>query len=212
MFKTFIADIKAVRQNDPAARNILETLLCHTPLQAIILHRIAHPLFRWGLPVIPRMISVFARFLTGVEIHPGARIGSGFFIDHGTGTVIGETAEIGENCVLFHNVTLGGTGKHGGKRHPTLGDSVYVGTGAVILGPVKIGEHSRIGAGSFIFMKDIPPNCTVVGAPGRIVRRDGRKVDVEPPPCSFPIPETPSASAVVPGQTDAARAQGKVSK
>lgn len=206
MFKTIVADIKAVRKNDPAARNLVETLFCHTPLQAIFLHRLAHPLYRLGLPVIPRLISVFARFFTGVEIHPGARIGSGFFIDHGTGTVIGETAEIGKDCVLFHNVTLGGTGKHGGKRHPTLADGVYVGTGAVILGPVTIGENSRIGAGSFIFMKDIPPHCTVVGTPGRIVRMNGRKVDLEPPPCSFPIPEVASSVEAAHGTIDAARA------
>jgi serine O-acetyltransferase len=207
MFKTLIADIRAVRKNDPAARNVIETLLCHTPLHAIFLHRLAYPLYRWGLPVFPRMISVVACFFTGVEIHPGARIGPGFFIDHGTGTVIGETTEIGENCVLFHNVTLGGTGKHGGKRHPTLKDGVYVGTGAVILGPVTVGEHSRIGAGSFIFMKDIPPYCTVVGAPGRIVRQDGRKVDLEPPPCSFPVPKATLSIEVAPETADTARAQ-----
>jgi len=190
MFKSLIADIKAVAKNDPAAANIAETLLCHTPLHAIFLHRIAHSLHHLKIPVIPRLISVFARFLTGVEIHPGARIGPGFFIDHGTGTVIGETTVIGKNCVLFHNVTLGGTGKHGGKRHPTLEDNVYVGTGAVILGAVTVGENSRVGAESFIFMKDIPPNSTVVGTPGRIVRQNGRKVDLELPPCKIAVPDT----------------------
>jgi serine O-acetyltransferase len=204
MFSKIIADIKAVKRNDPAARNVVETLLCHTPLHAIFLHRLAHPLYRIGFPIVPRLISVFARFFTGVEIHPGARIGRGFFIDHGTGTVIGETAEIGDDCVLFHNVTLGGTGKHGGKRHPTLEDNVYIGTGAVILGPVRIGRNSRVGAGSFIFMRDIPRNCTVVGAPGRIVRRDGRKTDLEPPPCSFAIPENTAIIRPIPESIDAA--------
>ncbi len=189
MFKTMIADIKAVRINDPAARNIIETLLCHTPLHAIFLHRLAHPLYKLGLPVIPRLIQVFARLFTGVEIHPGAKIGPGFFIDHGTGTVVGETAEIGRNCVLFHNVTLGGTGKHGGKRHPTLSDNVFIGTGAVLLGAVTVGENSRIGAETFIYMKDVPPNSTVVGTPGRIVRLEGKKVDLELPACSIPVPD-----------------------
>jgi len=207
MLREIIGDFKAVKRNDPAARNALETLLCHTPLHAIFLHRLAHPLYRLGLPLIPRLISVFGRLLTGVDIHPGAQIGSGFFIDHGTGTVIGETAEIGEGCVLFHNVTLGGTGKHSGKRHPTLEDNVYVGTGAVILGPVRVGRNSRIGAGSFIFMKDIPPNCTVVGAPGRIVRRDGRKTDLEPPPCSFIIPDGAMLIRTIPQPIDTAQAQ-----
>jgi len=192
-----IADVRAVGKNDPAARNVIETLLCHTPLHAIFLHRIAHVLYHLGIPVIPRLISVFARFLTGVEIHPGARIGPGFFIDHGTGTVIGETTIIGKNCVLFHNVTLGGTGKHKAKRHPTLEDNVYMGTGAVVLGPVTVGRNSRVGAESFVFMKDVPPDCTVVGTPGRIVRQDGRKVSLDLPPCKVAIPDAvPSPQAI----------------
>jgi serine O-acetyltransferase len=210
MFKALIADIKAVAKNDPAAANVVETLLCHTPLHAIFLHRIAHGLSRLKIPVIPRLISVFARFLTGVEIHPGARIGPGFFIDHGTGTVIGETAIIGKNCVLFHNVTLGGTGKHGGKRHPTLEDNVYIGTGAVILGAVTVGENSRVGAESFVFMKDIPPNSTVVGTPGRIVRQNGHKVDLELPPCKITIPQTELSSATVKRSVDAAVAEDRL--
>src|SRR3989344_306737 len=176
-FKTIIADIKAVKLNDPAAKNIIEKLLCHTPLHAIILHRLTHPLYRLGIPVLPRFISQINRFLTGVEIHPGAKIGPGFFIDHGMATVIGETAEIGKNCVLFHNVTLGGTGKHSGKRHPTLGDNVYVGTGATILGPVKIGDNVMIGAETFIIMHDVPSNCTVVGVPAKIVKMNGKKIN-----------------------------------
>lgn len=180
-FKTIIADIKAVKINDPAAKNIIETLLCHTPLHAIILHRLTHPLYQLGIPVLPRFISQINRFLTGVEIHPGAKIGPGFFIDHGMGVVVGETAEIGKNCILFHNVTLGGTGKHRGKRHPTLKDNVYVGCGATILGPVLVGENVRIGAASVIIMKDVPANATVVGAPGRVVKLKGERVDLELP-------------------------------
>jgi serine O-acetyltransferase len=172
-------DIKAVKRNDPAAKNIIETLLCHSPLHAIILHRLSHALYKVHIPVIPRLISSFARFLTGVEIHPGAKIGKGFFIDHGTGVVIGETAEIGDNCVLFHNVTLGGTGKHSDKRHPTLGNNVLIGTGAIILGPINIGNNVKIGADTTIIMKDVPDNCTVVGTPGRIVKLNDKKVDIE---------------------------------
>ena len=176
---TIIDDIKAVTRNDPAAKNIIETLLCHSPLHAIILHRLAHPLYKIRIPVLPRFISSFTRFLTGVEIHPGAKIGKGFFIDHGTGVVIGETAEIGDNCILFHNVTLGGTGKHTDKRHPTLGNNVLIGTGAIILGPITIGNNVKIGADTTIIMKDVPDNCTVVGTPGRIVRLNDKKVDIE---------------------------------
>ena len=180
-FKTIIADIKAVKINDPAAKNIVETLLCHTPLHAIIIHRLTHPLYKLGFPVLPRFISQINRFLTGVEIHPGAKIGPGFFIDHGMSTVIGETAEIGKNCVLFHNVTLGGTGKHRGKRHPTVGDNVYIGTGATILGPVKIGDNAKIGAEAVVIMRDVPANSTIIGAPGRIIKLNGEKVDIELP-------------------------------
>jgi serine O-acetyltransferase len=207
MFKTLAADFKAVRKNDPAAHNSLETLLCHTPLHAIFLHRIAHGLYSLGIPVIPRLISVFSRFWTGVEIHPGAQIGPGFFIDHGTGTVVGETAIIGRDCVLFHNVTLGGTGKHGGKRHPTLEDNVYIGTGAVILGPVTVGSNTRVGAESFVFMKDVPANCTVVGTPARMVRLDGRKVDLELPPCKVRVPGVIPNSKPFKHAVDATRAE-----
>ena len=178
MFKTIIGDIKAVHQNDPAAKNTIETMLCHTPLHAILLHRVSHFLHRrLHIPIIPRLVSAISHWWTGVEIHPGATIGSGFFIDHGTGVVIGETAEIGDNCVIFHNVTMGGTGKHHGKRHPTIEDNVFIGTGAVLLGPIRVGHNSKIGASSFIIMHDVPPNSTVVGTPAKIVKRDGEKVD-----------------------------------
>jgi serine O-acetyltransferase len=174
---SIIEDIKAIYRNDPAARN-LEFLL-YPGFHAILIHRLTHLLWKLKIPFVPRLISQISRFLTGVEIHPGAKIGKGFFIDHGIGVVIGETSEIGDNCVMFHNVTLGGTGKHKDKRHPTLGDSVMIGTGAILLGPIKVGDNVKIGANTFIFMRDVPDNCTVVGTPGRIVKMNNKNVDVE---------------------------------
>jgi len=199
---SWLDDLWAVERNDPAARNVVETLLCHTPLHAIWIHRVAHWLHATlGVPVLPRFLSVLARAWTGIEIHPGARIGRGFFIDHGTGTVIGETAEIGDHCTLFHNVTLGGTGKQDGKRHPTLEDHVYVGTGAVLLGPIRVGRNARIGANSFVMMRDVPADCTAVGNPARIVKQDGQRVERELPPTllperSIPRVESPPVGAL----------------
>jgi serine O-acetyltransferase len=180
VLRIFREDLEAVLDNDAAAVSRVETVLAHSPLHAIWIYRIAHTLgTRFHVPLIPRVLSALARLVTGVEIHPGACIGRRFFIDHGTGVVIGETAEIGDDCVMFHNVTLGGTGKHLGKRHPTLEDDVFVGTGATLLGPIHVGSHVKIGAGTFIHMRDVPANATVVGAPARIVRRDGVRVDAE---------------------------------
>jgi len=176
VLRTIRRDVQVVFERDPAAKNLLEVLLCYPGLHAICMHRIAHRFYRWRLFTIARLISHFSRFLTGVEIHPGARIGEGFFIDHGSGVVIGETTEIGRNVTLYQGVTLGGTGKEKGKRHPTLGDNVVVSAGAKILGSFEIGENSKIGAGSVV-LKPVPPNCTVVGVPGRIVRRGGQRVD-----------------------------------
>jgi serine O-acetyltransferase len=178
MFRTLHEDLNAVRHHDPAAKSSLEVLLCHSPLHAIMLHRVSHLLHtRFRLHLLARLISSFGRFLTGVEIHPGAQIGRRFFIDHGTGVVIGETAEIGDDCVFFHNVTLGGTGKHHGKRHPSVGDNVFIGTSATLLGPIRVGSNTKIGANSFIRMHDVPANCTAAGAPARLVKRDGRRID-----------------------------------
>lgn len=177
----FVDDFKAIYRNDPAARG-LEPLL-YSGLHAILIHRIAHIFYNFKLKFIARFISQTARFLTGIEMHPGARVGSGLFIDHGMGIVIGETTEIGDNCVLFHNVTLGGTGKHAGKRHPTIGSNVFIGTGAIILGPVQIGDNARIGANTFIYMCDVPENATVVGTPGKIVRLNNES-------CDLPLPKT----------------------
>lgn len=172
MFDKLKKDIKAVFDMDPAATNLPEVLLTYSGLHAIILHRISHWLWGKRLPVIPRFLSQFGRFLTGIEIHPGAKIGSGFFIDHGMGVVIGETAEIGNNVTLFQGVTLGGTGKERGKRHPTLGDNVVVGAGAKILGAVTIGDNVKIGANSVV-LKSVPPDSTVVGIPAKVVKIEG---------------------------------------
>ena len=176
-WKKIKSDLKAFMKNDPAAKSRLEIVLSYNTFHAILLHRFTHPLYKLGIPILPRFVSNINRFLTGVEIHPGAEIGESFFMDHGTATVIGETVKIGKNCTLFHNVTLGGTGKHSGKRHPTLGDNVYVGTGATILGPVKIGDNVMIGAETFIIMHDVPNNCTVVGVPAKIVKMNGKKIN-----------------------------------
>lgn len=176
MLSTLIADFRIIFERDPAARNWLEVLFCYPGLQALLMHRFAHWLFSIGIPFIPRMLSHIARFLTGIEIHPGASIGRGVFIDHGMGVVIGETAIIGDYALIYQGVTLGGTGKESGKRHPTLGENVVVGAGAKVLGNILIGNNARIGAGSVV-LRDVPSDCTVVGVPGRIVYRSGERVD-----------------------------------
>lgn len=193
LFSKMGEDLRCVAKNDPAARSKVETLLCHTALHAIFIYRIAHLLHvRLRVPLLPRMLSAFGRFLTGVEIHPGATIGRRFFIDHGTGVVIGETSVIGDDCVLFHNVTLGGTGKHGGKRHPTVGSNVLIGTGATLLGPITVGDGAKVGAGSFVRMRDVPARCTAAGTPARIVKRNGKRVEED-----LPLTQLSAASTLV---------------
>lgn len=169
------ADIRAVKERDPASRNAAEILLLYSGLHAIVLHRPAYFLYQHKWFFTARLISQFARFLTGVEIHPGAKIGTGVFIDHGSGIVIGETAEVGDGCTLYQGVTLGGTGKDKGKRHPTLENNVTVGSGAKILGPFTVGENSKIAAGAVV-LNEIPSDCTAVGVPARIVKRNGVRV------------------------------------
>lgn len=171
-------DIRVIFERDPAAKSTLEVLLCYSGLHAIWLHRISHALFTRGWIVTARLVSNFGRFLTGIEIHPGATIGDGLFIDHGTGIVIGETAEIGRNVTLYQGVTLGGTGKEKGKRHPTIGNNVVVASGAKVLGSFKVGDHAKIGAGSVV-LREVPPYATVVGIPGRIVVLHGKRVHSE---------------------------------
>lgn len=175
MFSTIRNDIRVVFERDPAARSVWEVIFCYPGFQAIINHRIAHFLYNRKCYFLARLISHLSRFLTGIEIHPGAKIGKGFFIDHGGGIVIGETAEVGENVTIYQGVTLGGTGKEKGKRHPTIGNNVTISAGAKILGSFVVGDNVKIGGGSVV-LKSVPPNCTVVGVPGRIVVRDGIKV------------------------------------
>lgn len=175
MFEHIKADIASVKERDPAARNAFEIILTYSGLHAVLAYRVSHWFYKHKLFTIARVISQTARFLTGIEIHPGAKIGKGFFIDHGMGVVIGETTEIGDNCLIYQGVTLGGTGKERGKRHPTLGNNVMVGAGARVLGPIKIGNNVKVAAGAVV-LEPVPDNCTCVGVPARIVRRDGKRV------------------------------------
>jgi serine O-acetyltransferase len=170
MFRTIKEQIDTIFREDPAAKSVVEILLCYPGFHAVLLHRLAHKLNLWQVPLVPRVISQVNRFFTGVEIHPGARIGRRFFIDHGMGVVIGETAEIGDDVLLYQGVTLGGTGNEKGKRHPTLGNHVVIGAGAKVLGSIRIGNDVKIGAGSVV-VHPVPDNSTVVGIPGKVVRR-----------------------------------------
>lgn len=176
MLSILRADVRIIFERDPAARNFLEVLFCYPGLQAILFHRFAHWLYLIGIPFLPRLISHLSRFITGIEIHPGAQLGKGVFIDHGMGVVVGETAIVGDYSLIYQGVTLGGTGKESGKRHPTLGKNVVVGAGAKVLGNIQIGSNVRIGAGSVV-LRDVPSECTVVGVPGRIVYREGARVN-----------------------------------
>ena len=178
MFRAIKEHIDTVFKEDPAARSTLEVLLCYPGLHATLLHRLSHRLWTWGVPILPRFLSHVGRFVTGIEIHPGATIGRRFFIDHGMGVVIGETTIIGDDVLLYQGVTLGGTGGHKGKRHPTLGSHVVIGTGAKVLGNITIGEWSKIGAGSVV-VKSVPDHSTVVGVPGRVVSIGGVSVREE---------------------------------
>jgi serine O-acetyltransferase len=169
MFGIIREQIDTVFRRDPAARSVVEIVLCYPGFHAVLLHRVAHRIYRAGWFTLARIVSQFSRTLTGIEIHPGARIGRRFFIDHGMGVVIGETSEIGDDVLLYQGVTLGGTGKDTGKRHPTLGHGVVIGTGAKVLGNIRIGDHSKVGAGSVV-VRPVPDHSTVVGIPGRVVR------------------------------------------
>ena len=176
MIKLIKSDFKIIKERDPAARGFLEIVLCYPGFQALVLHRISHKLWNYKLPLLPRVLSQLTRNITGIEIHPGAKIGRGVFIDHGMGVVIGETSEIGDRCLLYQGVTLGGTGKDSGKRHPTLQENVVVGAGAKVLGAIKIGSNPRIGAGSVV-VKNVEKNSTVVGIPGRVVHQSGVNIN-----------------------------------
>ena len=169
MFRAIREQIDTIFREDPAAKSVVEIFFCYPGFHAILMHRLAHRLYRWGMPLFPRILSQISRFFTGIEIHPGATIGCRFFIDHGSGVVIGETTEIGDDVLLYQGVTLGGTGNERGKRHPTLGNNVVVGTGAKVLGNIHIGDNVKIGAGSVV-VHSVPDHSTVVGVPGRVVR------------------------------------------
>jgi serine O-acetyltransferase len=190
VFDDVLSDWSRAVHDDPAARGWLDVLLSYPGFHAITAHRlVVHPLYNAGIPLLPRFLAHLVRFATGVEIHPGARIGRAFFIDHGMGVVIGETAEVGQHVTLNQGVTLGGTSLERTKRHPTLGDDVVVGADALVLGAITVGRGSRIGAGSVV-VKDVPPNSTVVGIPGRVVLQDGKPVQ--------PVPARPSAEILDP--------------
>jgi len=178
--KTFLKFIKSdfsiIKERDPAARGFLEIILCYPGFQALVMHRISHTLWNYKIPLLPRVLSQFTRLFTGIEIHPGAKIGRGVFIDHGMGVVIGETTQIGNRCLLYQGVTLGGTGKDHGKRHPTLEENVVVGAGAKVLGAITVGTNTRIGAGSVV-VRNVEADSTVVGIPGRVIHQSGVKIN-----------------------------------
>lgn len=181
------ADIESIKARDPAAHSSLEIILTYSGVHAVIMHRVAHWFYKNNHMTIARIISQFSRFVTGIEIHPGAKIGKGLLIDHGSGVVIGETAEIGDYCLIYQGCTLGGTGKESGKRHPTLGNNVMVGSGAKILGPFKVGDNAKIAANAVV-LEEVPPDCTAVGVPARIVRRSGEKVECDLDQIHIPDP------------------------
>ena len=187
MLRHLKGDIQAVLDRDPAARNALEVILCYPSFKAVRRHRRAHWLWKHNMKLIARLVSQRTRKKTGIEIHPGATIGEGFFIDHGMGVVIGETAEIGNNVTIYQDVTLGGTGKDVGKRHPTIGDNVVIGAGAKVLGPFTVGAGAKIGA-SAVVLKEVPPFSTVVGNPGRVVRQNNQKIAIDLDQVNLPDP------------------------
>ncbi len=187
MFKLLREDIRSIKERDPAAKSSIQVFLLYSGLHALIYYRIAHFFYNLKLFFIARMISQFARFMTGIEIHPGATIGKALFIDHGSGVVIGETTIIGDYCTVYQNVTLGGTGKDIGKRHPTLGNNVMIGAGAKVLGPLKVGNNVKIAAGAVV-LKDVPDNSTAVGIPAKVVRVDDKKVASDLDQINIPDP------------------------
>jgi serine O-acetyltransferase len=175
MFKRMVSDLRSIKERDPAARSLLEIFFLYSGFHALMFYRVSHRLYKWKLKFLARMVSQVGRFFTGIEIHPAAKIGRGLFIDHGMGVVIGETAELGDYVTIYQGVTLGGTGKETGKRHPTIGSNVLIGAGAKVLGPFKVGDYARIAANAVV-LDEVPPHSTVVGVPGRVVRLNGKRV------------------------------------
>lgn len=194
LLSTILADLRAPLERDPAARGWLDVVLSYPGFHAVTAHRLIHPLYVAGVPLLPRYLSQVARFFTGIEIHPGAKLGKGVFIDHGMGVVIGETAEVGDDCTIYQGVTLGGTSLSHGKRHPTLQNNVTVGVNASVLGAITIGANSKIGGGSVV-VKDVPPNSTVVGVPARLVMQNGVPVRAVPSRPQVDMPD-PNADAI----------------
>jgi serine O-acetyltransferase len=191
LIDSVLADLRAPLERDPAARGWLDVVLSYPGFHALVAHRLIHPLQRAGIPILPRWFANIARFFTQIEIHPAARVGKGIFIDHGSGVVIGETAEIGDGCTIYQGVTLGGTSLSHGKRHPTLGRNVTVGVNSSVLGAIVLGDNAKVGGGSVV-VKDVPANATVVGVPARVVARDGKPIRVvsERPQVDMPDPTT----------------------
>ncbi len=194
-FEAFLADLRAPLERDPAARGWLDVVLSYPGFHAVVAHRLIHGLYHTGLPILPRFFANISRFLTGIEIHPAARIGKGVFIDHGMGVVIGETAQVGDGCTIYQGVTLGGTSLSHAKRHPTLGRNVVVGVNSTVLGAITVGDNARIGGGSVV-VKDVPANATVVGVPARVVIQDGKPVRALPDRQQVEMPD-PTADALV---------------
>ncbi len=194
MFDTLLADVNAPLERDPAARGWLDVVLSYPGFHAVVMHRFVHALYRARLPLLPRWLSNVNRFLTGIEIHPAAKLGKGVFIDHGMGVVIGETAEVGDYCTIYQGVTLGGTSLSHGKRHPTLEPNVTVGVNSAVLGAIRVGANSKIGGGSVV-VKDVPPNSTVVGVPARVVMQNGVPVRAVPDRPQVDMPD-PTADAI----------------
>ena len=191
---TFLADLRAPLERDPAARGWLDVVLSYPGFHAITAHRMIHPLYKAGVPILPRFLAQVVRFFTGIEIHPGATIGKGVFIDHGMGVVLGETAEVGDGSTIYQGVTLGGTSLSQGKRHPTLGRGVVVGVNAAVLGAITLGDNAKVGGGSVV-VKDVPANATVVGVPARIVAQDGKPIRAIPDRPQVEMPD-PNADAI----------------
>lgn len=213
MFEYARSYVRAAMERDPAAKSALEVVLCYPGVHALIIHRVAHWLYNRKFFLLARMVSQFARFLTGIEIHPGAKIGKGVFIDHGMGVVIGETAEVGDNVTIYQGVTLGGTGKEKGKRHPTVEEGVVLAAGAKVLGSFRVGRYSKIGAGAVV-LKEVPPYSTVVGVPGRVVKKEGVRVDeldlrhdVLPDPVGKAIEALSARLAALEGELNKLRSQ-----
>jgi serine O-acetyltransferase len=193
VFGDILADLRAPVENDPAANSWLEVVLAYPGFHALVAHRLVHALHRAKIPVLPRVLSTWSRFFTGIEIDPGAKIGRGVFIDHGMGVVIGETAEVGDGCTIYQGVTLGGTSLQRTKRHPTLGKNVSIGSGAAVIGAITVGDGAKVGANSVV-VKDVPPNATVVGIPGRVVLQDGKPLPLKSDPrprVDMPDPNAP---------------------